>query len=107
MQRILILAILAALVAGCSSTDKVERELTTYVGDHVNEAIARWGKPDRIHDMQNDTKEYEWIENSANATVNTGIMGIPIPKGKPRQCKRVLLVDRKKLVIGHLVEGKC
>ncbi|HAK52409.1 MAG TPA: hypothetical protein DCM54_10985 [Gammaproteobacteria bacterium] len=98
---------LLVLLTGCASNEEIERELTTYIGDYVNEAISRLGRPDRIYDMQNDTKEYHWVTNSANATINTNVMGIPMPQSKPRKCKRVLLVDERKKVIGHLVEGNC
>ena len=107
LTRFVTTAALLLLLTGCASNEEIERELTTYVGDHVNEAISRLGRPDRIYDMQNTTKEYHWVTNSANASINTYVMGIPMPQSKPRKCKRVLLVDERKKVIGHLVEGKC
>lgn len=93
-------------MSGCASNEEIELELITYVGDHVNKAIKWLGRPDRIYDRQNNTKEYLWITNFGNATINTDFMGIPVPKGKARKDKRVLFVDQQRKVIGYLVEGK-
>jgi hypothetical protein len=50
--------------------------------------------------------EYEWRSTkSVNASVNTNVMGIPLPQSKPTLCKRVLVVDERRRVTGHTVEG--
>jgi len=106
MDRILTIGLLAFVLAGCASTKQIERELDAFIGDHVTVAVEKLGRPDRKTDMQNGTVEYEWRStNQVNASINTNVMGIPLPQSKPTVCKRVLVVDERKRVIGHTVEG--
>jgi|TARA_B110000196_G_scaffold313442_1_gene320128 hypothetical protein len=106
MDRILTIGLLACVLTGCTSTKKIERELDAFIGDHVTVAVDKLGRPDRKTDMQNGTVEYEWrSSSSSNASINTNVMGIPLPQSKPTLCKRVLVVDERKRVIGHTVEG--
>ena len=72
----------------------------------MNKAIKWLGRPDRIYDRQNNTKEYLCITTFGNGPSNTDFMGISVPKGKARKDKRVLFVDEQRKVIGYLVEGK-
>jgi hypothetical protein len=106
MDRILTIGLLAFVLVGCASTKQIERELDAFIGDHVTVAIEKLGRVDRKTDMQNGTVEYEWRSTKqVNASINTNVMGIPLPQSKPTLCKRVLVVDERKRVIGHTVEG--
>ena len=106
MDKILATGLLVFLLAGCSSTAQIERELDAFIGDHVTIAVDKLGRPDRKTDMKNGTSEYEWRSSTrANASVNTNIMGIPLSQSKPTICKRVLVVDERKRIIGHTVSG--
>ncbi|MDG2070239.1 MAG: hypothetical protein P8J55_00560 [Pseudomonadales bacterium] len=106
MDRMLTIGLLVFVLAGCASTEQIERELDAFIGDHVTVAVEKLGRPDRKKDMQNGTVEYEWRSTkSRNASINTNVMGIPLPQSKPTVCKRVLVVDERKRVIGHTVEG--
>ena len=40
MDRILTIGLLAFVLAGCASTEQIERELDAFIGDHVKTAIG-------------------------------------------------------------------
>jgi hypothetical protein len=104
MLRSLIAAVLFA-IAGCASTE-VDRELTTYVGDNIKLVTERLGSATRITRVEDGGRLYEWQQDNSYA-VSTSVMGLPLPKTKPKSCKRVMLVNQQKVVVSHTLVGKC
>ena len=103
MTRNLLLLI---LLTGCAATGNENRELTTHVSENITKAVDRFVTPSRIVRSKDGTRRYEW-EQTRGYSVNASVMGLPIPKGKGRQCTRVLVVDRQRVVTAHTLMGKC
>ena len=106
MSRIL-LALLTCLLIGCAATDRVDDDLARFLGKNVKDATEELGRPTSVHNLQNGTWHYVWLKKSRYAGTGTSVMGITLSEGKQRECRRVLVVDRQKMVVNFESGGKC
>jgi hypothetical protein len=102
------LVLVAAILIGCASTATVDDELVGYLGKNIKDVSEELGRPSNVYDMQDGTWHYLWTRKSKlTKGGNTSFMGVPLSKSTQYECTRVLIVDKRKIVVGYDIEGKC
>jgi hypothetical protein len=102
------LVLVTALLVSCASTSTVNDELVGYLGKSIKDVSEELGRPTNVYNMQDGTWHYLWTTKSKlTKGGNTSFMGVPLSKSTQYECTRVLIVDKRKIVVGYDIEGKC
>ena len=97
-----------ALLTSCASNARVEDELAGFMGNKIEDVYQHIGRPTQIYNMQDGTWQYLWTSKSGvKNTASTSFMGVPLVVSRSKECTRVLVVNRRKIVVGYDTEGKC
>jgi len=107
MAKIFVALVVAVLVS-CASTSTVNDELVSHLGKNIQDVSEKLGRPTNVYNMQDGTWHYLWTQKSKlTKGGKTSFMGVPLSKSSQHECTRVLIVDRRKIVVGYDFEGKC
>ncbi len=103
----ILIVVSVALISGCASTGNTDDELARFLGKSVKDVTAEIGRPDSVFNMQDGTWHYIWTETSGYSGTGASVAGTSIFQGSPKECRRVLVVNKEKIVVNYNVEGRC
>lgn len=107
MEKIF-LVLMVGLLAGCASTSNVEYELAGYVGSNIQDVYGKMGRPSKVYNLRDGTWHYIWTQKSKVVkTARSTVMGVPLSTSSQSECTKVLVVDKRKMVVGYDTEGNC
>ncbi len=107
MEKIF-LVLMVGLLTGCVSTTNVEGKLASHLGNNIQDAIEKMGRPTKVQNMQDGTWHYLWTQKSKVGKAATiRIVGVPLSTRSQSECTKVLVVDKQKMVVGYDTEGNC
>ena len=102
------LALVVSILVGCASTSTVNDELVSHLGKSIKDVSEELGRPTNVYNMHDGTWHYLWTKKSKLVKgVKTSFMGVPLSKSSQPECTKVLIVDKRKIVVGYDFEGKC
>lgn len=95
--------LLSVMFTGCSRATRVRREMRSYVGRSIQEAIAEWGPPHHIWERRSQTY-YIWLWDGVQCVPETGF---PLDDPENPDCGKILRTKDGDRIFGWGIKGCC
>ncbi|MEO6699324.1 MAG: hypothetical protein ABIR53_06520 [Paraperlucidibaca sp.] len=121
MTRLLLLVISLALLSACTTRERYEARINTYVGKPISVVMDDWGYPSGSFDAPNGNTVYTWDKQSSYTSAPSVQTGVFTGTGSggggfftgfgfgsntvTRRCQTYFEVDKQKVILRWRTQG--
>lgn len=107
MKKVMFSLSLVAILSGCATAEKYDKNVSKWIGYNINQLVAEWGIPAKTMDMPNGGKIYQYSTNEEAVAYAQNYGYGSIASVSNQSCETTITADSYGTIRAYSWRGNC